>query len=65
MDLRLFLSLIAKTLAKSRYHTVMAHCTSLTWVYDQIMEDYDIQARGIHVLTLGSQGTSGVPMHTR
>ena len=52
MDLRLFLSLIAKTLAKSRYGTVMQHCTSLKWVYDQIRQDYDIQARGIHVLNI-------------
>ena len=52
MDLRLFLSLIAKTLAKSRYSTVMQHCTSLKWVYTQIREDYDIQARGIHVLNI-------------
>ena len=52
MDLRLFLSLIGKTLAKSRYPTLMAHCTSLAWVYQQIREDYDIQARGIHVLNI-------------
>ena len=45
MDLRLFLSLVAKTVAKSRYPTLMQHCTSLQWVYDQIREDYDIQAR--------------------
>ena len=52
MDLRLFLSLIAKTLPKSRYGTVMQHCTSLKWVYNQIRQDYDIQARGIHVLNI-------------
>ena len=52
MDLRLFLSQVAKTLARSRYGTVMKQCTSLDWVYDQIREDYDIQARGIHVLNI-------------
>ena len=52
IDLRLFLSLVAKTVAKSRYPTLMQHCTSLQWVYDQIREDYDIQARGIHVLNI-------------
>jgi len=35
MDLRLFLSQVAKTLARSRYGTVMKQCTSLDWVYDQ------------------------------
>ena len=51
-DLKLFLSLIAKTLPKSKYSTVMNHSTSLEWIYDMIREDYDIQKRGIHILNI-------------
>ena len=51
-DLKLFLSMVAKTLPKSQYGTVMAHATSLEWVYNHIRETYDIQTRGIHVLNI-------------
>ena len=52
IDLKLFLSLVAKTLPKSRYSTVMQHSTSLQSIYDMIRQDYDIQTRGIHVLNI-------------
>ena len=50
--LELFLSLIAKVVSPNHYTTVMEHSTSLTWVFDMIREDYDIQTRGIHILNI-------------
>ena len=50
--LELFLSLIAKVVSPNHNTTVMEHSTSLTWVFDMIREDYDIQTRGIHILNI-------------
>ena len=50
--LELFLSLIAKVVSPNHYTTVMEHSTSLTWVFNMIREDYDIQTRGIHILNI-------------
>ena len=52
IDLKLFLSLVAKTLPKSRYSTVMQHSVSLASIYTMIRQDFDIQTKGIHVLNI-------------
>ena len=51
-DLKLFLSLVAKTVSVNHYSTIMTHSISLEWIYNKIREDYDIQTKGIHLFNL-------------
>ena len=50
--LKVFLTIVAKTVAESHYSTVMKHSTSLEWIYEELRKDYDIQTKGIHFLNL-------------
>ena len=51
-ELRLFLSLVAKTVSPNHYTTVMENSISLQFVYDMIRADYDIKAKGIHIFNI-------------
>ena len=51
-ELKLFISLIAKTVSLNHYATIINNCTTLQWIYDKIREDYHIQMRGIHFLNI-------------
>ena len=43
VQLRTFLSIVAKACDINHYNVVTRHSTSLQWIYDKLREDYDIQ----------------------
>ena len=46
------LSIVGKWVSKGHYNLVVRHSTSLTWIYDMIRSDYDIQTKGIHFFNI-------------
>ena len=49
-NLRTLLSIVGKCVSEGHYNSVVRHSTSLTWIYDMIRSDYDIQSNGINFL---------------
>ena len=47
-NLRTLLSIVGKCVSEGHYNSVVRHSTSLSWIYDMIRSDYDIQSKGIH-----------------
>ena len=52
IELKTFLSIIAKSCSINHYNVVMRHSTSLQSIYNKLREDYDIQNKGIHFFRL-------------
>jgi hypothetical protein len=51
-ELLAFLSIVAKSCHIQHYNVIMRHSTSLTWIFQRLREDYDIQQKGIHFFNL-------------
>ena len=51
-NLRTVLSIIGKCVSEGHYNTVVKQSTSLTWIYDRLRADYDIQSKGVHFLNI-------------
>ena len=51
-DLRQFVALVAKYVHQDYYNPIVRHSTSLSWIYNKIREDYDIQQQGVHFLNI-------------
>ncbi len=51
-ELCAFLSIVAKSCHMQHYNVIMRHSTSLTWIFQRLREDYDIQQKGIHFFNL-------------
>jgi hypothetical protein len=52
LELKTFLSIIAKSWDIHHYNVVMRHSTSVAGIYKKLREDYDIQNKGIHFFNL-------------
>ena len=42
-SLRTVLSIVGKCVSEGHYNSVVRHSTSLTWIYNMLRSDYDIQ----------------------
>jgi len=51
-ELATFLSIVVKACNIQHYNVIVRHSTSLTWIYNKLREDYDIQQKGIQFFTL-------------
>ena len=47
-NLRTVLAIVGKCVSEGHYNSVVRHSTSLTWIYETLKADYDIQSKGIH-----------------
>ena len=47
-NLRTVLSIIGKCVSEGHYTSVIRHSTSLSWIYNMLRSDYDIQSKGAH-----------------
>ena len=47
-NLRTVLSIVGKCVSEGHYTSVIKHSTSLTWIYNMLRCDYDIQNKGVH-----------------
>ena len=52
INLRTVLSIVAKCVSEGHYNSVVRHATSLTWIYDMLKSDYDIQSKGVHFFNI-------------
>ena len=48
VNLRTVLAIIGKCVSEGHYNSIVRHSTSLTWIYETLKADYDIQSKGIH-----------------
>ena len=46
-NLRTVLSIVGKCVSEGHYTSVIKHSTSLTWIYNMLRCDYDIQIKGV------------------
>ena len=51
-SLRTVLSIIGKCVSEGHYNSVIRHSTSLTWIYNMLKADYNIQNKGIHFFNI-------------
>ena len=51
-NLRTVLSIVGKCVSEGHYNSVIKHSTSLTWIYDMLRSDYDIQNKGVHFFNI-------------
>ena len=51
-SLRTVLSIIGKCVSEGHYTSVIKHSTSLTWIYNMLRSDYDIQNKGVHFFNI-------------
>ena len=48
VNLRTVPAIIGKCVSEGHYNSIVRHSTSLTWIYETLRTDYDIQSKGIH-----------------
>ena len=48
INLRTVLAIIGKCVSEGHYNSIVRHSTSLTWIYETLKADYNIQSKGIH-----------------
>ena len=51
-NLRTVLSIVGKWVSEGHYNSVIKHSTSLTWIYEMLRSDYDIQSKGVHFFNI-------------
>ena len=51
-ELRQFLSIIAKLIHPDYYNPIIRHSSSISWIYNRIRQDYDLQQQGIHFMNI-------------
>ena len=51
-SLRTVLSIVGKCVSEGHYNSVVRHSTSLTWIYNMLRSDYDIQSKGAHFFNI-------------
>ena len=51
-NLRTVLSIVGKCVSEGHYNSVVRHATSLTWIYEMLKSDYDIQSKGVHFFNI-------------
>ena len=52
INLRTVLSIVGKCVSEGHYNSVIRHSTSLTWIFDMLRRDYDIQSKGVHFFNI-------------
>ena len=51
-NLQTVLSIVGKCVSEGHYGSVIRHSTSLSWIYDMLKSDYDIQSKGVHFFNI-------------